>query len=280
MKDFFNKERLRLIISIVLSFLICLGLFFTAVLADILVFSSPSFIVNSAKKSNYPDFAVKQITEELNDLAIPSGLPEDFFTGKIDKKAFSKIFYSCTENLASGNKDYKLNVEDFKTEIYTLVADYSKNEAGDFSSEVENDIKNFSTECANIYLSYVNPSLTSYVLELFSSAKNYIVIALAVSVVFTLIVGVVLFKLNHVKRFIKYCYASVMGSALTIGVIPSYLLITNEISRISISSKSLFVLVTTLAEQFLWVMVVSAVILVLVAIAMISTKIFNLIFKK
>ncbi len=280
MKKFFSKDRLRAIISFLLSFLVCLGLFFTAVLADVLIFSVPSFIRACAEKSNYTEFAVSQITEELNDLAIPSGLPDDFFTDKIDENDFAKLFYSCLDNLASGNKDYKLSVEEFKGEVYKRVTDYSKNEAGDFSSEVEKDIERFSKECSNIYLSYVNPSLTSYLFELLTSAKTYIVLALIISVVFTLGVGGFLFKINNKSVFFKYCFASLCGASLTLGVIPSCLIITNEISRISISSKSLYAITTTLAEQFLWIMIITAIVIFIISLIFLFIKNFNLIFKK
>lgn len=280
MNKIFSKDIFRAIVSFILASLICLGLFFTALLADLLVFSKPSFILSCAEKSNYTEYAVSQITEELNDLAVPSGLPEDFFTGKIDKDAFAKLFYSCTENLASGNKDYSLSVDEFKTDVYNRVAEYSKNEVGDFSSEVEKDIERFSEECSNIYLSYINPSLTSYLFELLNTANKYVIIALIVAVVFTLAVGVFLFKVNKIGSFLKYCFTSLLGAALTLGVIPAYLVITKEISKISISSKSLFAITTTLAEQFLWLMIISAIIFTIIAIIVIIIKNFILIFKK
>lgn len=280
MNKFSSKDRLRAIISFILSVLICLGLFFTATLADILIFSSPSFIRTCAEKSNYTEFAVSQLTDELNDLAMPSGLPDDFFTDKINKKDFVSIFFTCLDNLTSGNKEYKLSVDKFKTEVYNLVSDYSKNEVGDFSSEVEKDIERFSEECSNIYLSYINPSLTSYLFELLTSARTYLILALVFSVVFTLGVGAFLFKVNNNGAFIKYCFASLCGASLTLGVIPAYILFADEISKVSISSKSLYAITTTLAEAFLWVLIISAIILFVFSLVLIFLKIFNLIFRR
>lgn len=280
MKDFFNRERLRLIVSFILSLFVCLGLFFTAVLVDILIFSSPSFISNSAKKSDYTQFAVVQITEELNDLAIPSGLPEDFFTDKINKNSFSKLFYNCLNNQAEGNKDYTLNVDEFKNEVHTRVTDYSKNEGGELTSEVEKDIELFSQECSKIYLSYVNPSLISYLLEVLVSVKKYLIIALAISIAFTLAIGMFLFKLNHKGAFFKYLFCACSGASLTLGVIPICLIATNEIAKISISSKSLYAITTTMAEQLLWVMIISAAVLLFVSFIFLGIKIFRLIFKR
>lgn len=280
MSKFFSKERLRFIVSFILSLLICLGLFFTAVCADLLIFSHPSFVVYCGEKSNYCEYAALQLENELNELAIPSGLPENFFTGKIDKNSFSKAFYECLKNQALDNKNYTLNVDEFKNEVHTRVTDYSKNEGGELTSQVQKDIELFSQESSNIYLSYVNPSLISYLLEVLVSIKKYLLIALVISVVFTLAIGIFLFRLNRKEAFFKYCFCASCGAALTLGVIPSYLIATNEIAKISISSKSLYAITTTLTEQLLWVMIISAGVLLFVSLVFWGFKIFRLIFKK
>lgn len=279
MSKFFSKERLRLIVSFILSLLICLGLFFTAICADLLIFSNPSFLLSCAEKSNYSKFAVSQITEELNDLAIPSGLPKNFFTDKIDEISFSKLFYNGIDNQAKGNKNYTLNVDKFKKEVHARVTEYSQNEGGGLTSEVEKDIERFSQECSNIYLSYANPSLINYIFDILVSVKKYLWIALAISFAFTLVVGIFLFKLNHKGAFLKNCFCSCCGAALTLGIVPIYLIATNEIARISISSKSLYAITTTMAEQFLWIMIISAAVLLFVSLIFLGVKIFRLIFK-
>ncbi|MBO5852564.1 MAG: hypothetical protein J6Q74_02005 [Clostridia bacterium] len=280
MKTFFTKDLLRLILSVVLSLFICMGLFFTAVCADFIVFSNHKVLMSAIKSSNYTDIAVSQITEELNDLAIPSGLPEDFFTGKVYIEDFEKLFYPITENLITGNNNFSVDVDGFKEHISTLVTDYSKNDVGDFSSEVARDIENFSNECANIYLSYLNPSLSNYVFALLVSAKRYVTIAAAMFSLFTLVCIAVVFKMNSLRRFIKYCFVSVCGAALSVGVIPIYLIATNEISKISISSMSLYALVTTLIEQFLWIIIISACVLIFISLILLIIKIFGLIFRR
>ena len=235
MKDFFNQDRLRTIFSVALSFLVCLGVFGTVICIDLLVISNPSFVIRSAEKSNYTEVAAEQLTEELNYLSVPSGLPEDFFTGKIDKSEFNDLFFEVTKNTISANKSYKLDLKDFNLQILNSVTEYSKNESGDYNKEVEKDIVLFANECENIYLSYVNPSIVSYALTLLVSVRKYSVLALIISVVFTFISGFVLFKMNRVSKFTNYCIAALGGAALTAGIIPFILILTNEISRISIS---------------------------------------------
>ncbi len=280
MKDFFTKDRLRLICSVALSFLLCLGVFGTVICIDLLCVSGRGYVLSAAHKSNYADIAYEQMTEELNYLAVPSGLPDDFFTGKIDKAEFKELFLAVSENTVTANKSYKLNLKEFNSQVYNMTVEYSKNVSGDFSKDVEKDIALFANECENIYLSYVNPSLLSYTFTLLASAKKYIGIALAISVAFMLICGTILFKLNNIRRFIGYCCASCLGAALTVGTIPTYLLISKEVSRIAISSKSLYAFITTFANKFLWLLLISALILLFIALVMIAVKIYGLIFKR
>ena len=280
MKNFFTQDRLRTIFSVILSFFVSLGLFGAVICADLLYISSPKFALSAAEESNYSKYAVEQLTEELCDLAIPSGLPEDFFIGEIDSDKFHSLFMDVTQSTITANKTYKLNLKDFNTQVLNMVTEYSKHEVGDYSDKVEKDIIRFANECENVYLSYVNPSLVSYSLTTLNSARKYVNIALAVSVIFVLISGVVLFKLNRIGRFANYCCVAFGGAALTVGAIPAFLIATNEVSRIAISSKSLYAFITTFAQQALWVILISAIILASIAFVLAVVKILTLIFRR
>ncbi len=280
MKDFFTKDRLRAIISYSLAFLVCLGVFAIAVSSALFVISSPKVVLSIAEKSNYGELAADGLTEELNYLAIPSGLPEDFFTGAVDTAEFKALFLTVAEKTITADKEYKLDLSDFNAKILNMVTDYSKNESGDFTEEVQKDIVLFANECENIYLSYVNPSLISYLLTLLVSARKYACLALLIAASFSFICGFVLFKLNHISSFVKHLFFAFSGASLTIGVIPAILLASNEISRVAISSKSLYAFVTVFAQQALWVALISAMVLALIAIILVSFKIFTLIFRK
>ena len=280
MKDFFTKERLRAIISFVLSFFICLGVFATTLTAGMLYFIKENTVIKCVENSDYTALAIIDMTNELNELAIPSGLPENFFDGKVDSKAFNELFYISLKNTLAKNETFSLSIENFKKEIAISVTEYTKSEVETITSETEKDIADFSEECGNIYLSYINPSLLSYILNLLGSVGKYAVWANAISVVFALICVFVLFKLNTTKSFFMYLFASFMGAALTAGVIPGFLLITNELSRIGITSKSLFAVVTGLGNGFLTTLVVAAAVLAAIALVFAAIKIYDLIFKK
>ncbi|MBQ5910624.1 MAG: hypothetical protein IIW94_01275 [Clostridia bacterium] len=280
MKSFFTKERIRAIISFVFAFFVSLGLFGAAISAGALYFIKDSTITACIKNSNYTALATECLTEELNELAIPSGLPEDFFDGKIDQKEFENIFYNSLKNVLSKNSEYTINLDGFKNSVATAVNEYVKDTTDDITEDIKNDITSFSDACGNIYLSYVNPSLLSYILNLLTKAYKYIIAVNAVCAVLALACGFALFRMNSTSRFIKYAFGAVSGAALSVGVIPGYLLITNEVSKIGITLKSLHAVISALANNFLIISVVIALILATFALILASIKIFGLIFRK
>ncbi|MBO5873041.1 MAG: hypothetical protein J6Q56_02415, partial [Clostridia bacterium] len=85
MKKLLYKENIRIIVSVILSFVLSIGVFVTAIASSALYSLNKDFVIKTAKSSEYTERAVTELTDKLNDLAIPSGLSEDFFTGKIDK---------------------------------------------------------------------------------------------------------------------------------------------------------------------------------------------------
>ncbi len=280
MKDFFTKERLRAIVSVILAFFVCLGIFTVALTAGAMYFVKESSLVKLIEKSDYTTLAIADMTDELNMLAIPSGLPEDFFNGKINAEDFCAIFYPSLKNTLAKNNDFVLNVDGFKTEIRKEVTEYTKNEVEIITSETEKDIADFSDACGNVYLSYINPSLLSYILNLLSSVSKYAIWANLVALLFSAACVFMLLKLNDKNDLLKFLFASFMGAALTIGVIPGYLLLTKELSKVGITSKSLFAIVTGLGNGFLSILVAAAGILIVIAVFFLVIKIYDLIFKK
>ena len=143
MNKFSSKDRLRAIISFILSVLICLGLFFTATLADILIFSSPSFIRTCAEKSNYTEFAVSQLTDELNDLAMPSGLPDDFLQIKLIKKILLVFSLPALTILLRETKSISLVLINLKPKYITLLATIQKMRLAIFQVRLKRILNDF-----------------------------------------------------------------------------------------------------------------------------------------
>ncbi|MBQ1186409.1 MAG: hypothetical protein IIX54_01815 [Clostridia bacterium] len=280
MKSFFTKERIRAIISFVFAFFVSLGIFCSALSVGILYFIKENNLTTCIKNSNYTKLAVECLTEELNELAIPSGLDEDFFNGKIDTAEFENIFYGNLESTLAKSGEYTVNLDNFKNMVETTVREYTEQATTELSDETKKDIVSFADACGSIYLTYINPALLSYALEIFVSVNNYVVMVLFASLVLTVICALLLFKLNHLGAFLQYLFSAFLGASFSLGIIPAFLLLTNEMSKIGITLKSLHAVITALANNFLTVSVVISLVLATISLILVGIKIFGLIFKK
>ena len=112
---FILKKFITLFTAFILAFaLACLSLCITVKIASI-----SSFTKGIINKTNYIDYAQEEIKEALSDLAIPSGLPADFFDSSITTDTVSKIVTDSVNYNFSGGEvpDFSSVKDDFKKEI-------------------------------------------------------------------------------------------------------------------------------------------------------------------
>lgn len=280
MKKLLNKENVRIIVSVILSFVFSIGAFVTVLASSTLYSLNKNFVITTARSSEYTEHAIAELTHKLNDLAIPSGLNEDFFTGKIDKVYFEKLFYECLENGIEKNADYSIDISVFEQKVFDVVCEYATNQAGELPSETINSLKAFSEECASIFLTFVNPPLLNYVLPLIKTLSKYVAWVVVAGVILSVVSAFSLFKFNGIHDFRKYCFTALMGGYLTCSVIPAFLLATKEISKISISSPSLYAVVTSYANGFLTNILIFAALLIIAALIILFFQIKGLIFRR
>lgn len=280
MNKLFTKEKLRVLLSLVLSFVLCLCIFFISFVSISFLATGKDFVTSSAKRSHYTEIAHSELIGELNDLAVPSGLPNNYFDDKLNLDEFEGLFYTCLANTVNGNKNFSLDYKNVEESILKNVTDFSINETGEITDNNQVSLQIFANECVKIYSTFVNPPLTNYLFSLFSPIRHYLLIAIAVLLVLGLTAGYTLFKINVVSPFKKYCFASFAGASLTLGIIPAILIATNEVSKLAITSKSLHAIITCFISDFLWLMVMLAIFLAIVSIRIITFKTKCLIFKK
>ncbi len=279
MKKIFNKNNIRIAVSVLLAFVTCIFLFVTAISASLLYSFKQDTVVSSVKSSGYTDHAIKELTLTLNDLAIPSGLPTTFFNDKIDKKEFEALFLECLNNTIQ-KKNFSVNTADFEKKVLDLVTEYSVSVSGDYSSEVQESIESFTHECAGIYLTYVNPPAFSYVFPLLPTLSKYLLWVNIAAAVLSVIGIVALWRINTLRSLGQYCFASTVGAFLTCSALPAYLLITNELSRVSISAKSLHAAFTQYAGDILSNIILFALPFIVTSFIILFFEIKHLIFKR
>ena len=142
------------------------------------------------------------------------------------------------DNYYSG-KGAKIDATDFKQSFNTALDKYI----------VDNNIKKVDgksrdklvNKAAQIYRSSLEIPLFSRLSAYFLTAKNAMPFIIVGLVVLAGVICVVLIYANKWKhRGVKYiCYAT-SGAFLTLGIIPTYLMISGKISHINLDSRALY----------------------------------------
>ena len=233
------SSRVRNAVFIVLSFLLTLVLFLLSVgtVLEATLFN-PEFIFDNMNSSNYLIDKRDEITTSLIDLGYARGLDEKFFDDFIDEVMLCDDTREYLDNYYSGS-GAKIDSTDFKQSFNAELDKYIQ----------ENNIKNVNgksrdklvNKAAQIYRSSLEIPLFSRLSAYFLTAKNAMPFIIVGLVVLAGVICVVLIYANKWKhRGVKYiCYAT-SGAFLTLGIIPTYLMITGKISHINLDSRALY----------------------------------------
>lgn len=232
-------SRIRDILFVLLSFLLSLIFFMLSVCTvfEATIFN-PEFIFDNMNSSNYFIDKKDEITTSLKDLGYASGLDEEFFDDFVDEVMLCEDTKAYLDNYYSGNGT-KIDAINFKQSFNDALDKYIE----------DNNIENVNGSsrdylinmAAQIYRSSLEIPLFSRLSAYFLSTENvmpFIIIGLIVLAAAICLVFFIANKWKH--RAVKYiCYAS-SGAFLTIGIIPAYLLISGNITRINLASRALY----------------------------------------
>ena len=103
-----KKEILRMAISYLLSFVSSLCLTVAILLLAVTVVLSRPFTHAVIERCNYEELAHREIIESLESLAIPGGLPDDFFAAGLDKELLKSENVKNTFGINLGSEEEML----------------------------------------------------------------------------------------------------------------------------------------------------------------------------
>lgn len=241
MVDFSNKkETVRTVLSFLLSFLGSVFVSFTSLAVILAVVMSKPYIIYTLNSSDYITSAASDLAEELNHLAIPSGLTDDFFNNKINTTELSRLTNEAIKANYSA-KPFTPDTAALKKELINHFNDFAKGETViNLNSDNTEALNELADMCVEKYISFAAPSLLKYLALYSARLFKYCLIAFAVLgflSLFTLLFNARLNKENKEKvrsfTFFSLCGASFMC------LIPSVvLLIGRFISKVNLQPLS------------------------------------------
>ena len=268
-----NQVTVRRIISAVVAFLLCLFTTAAALLAVVSVVTSKQYINYTVKASDYSTKAADILTVNLNDLAIPSGLGEEFFSDKVSSQEISEIAKQCINKNYAGAA-FSADTEKLKAELIGYFKEYAQSDM--IASDVQVTDEALSTladMCIAEYTKAAAPDIFRYIALYSGKLFKFSLIGFAGTAMLTALSLWFLIKLNKGEPLnLSYPYFSFCSAGISLTILPTILLIGKIVNRLSISTKSVYDFVCMYLNNALWLCVILGIILLLISVALLLVK--------
>ncbi len=241
MFDFSSKqEKFRTVIGFILSFVGSVFVFFSCLCLILVIILSKPYIIFTLNSSDYINTASADLANELNHLAIPSGLTDDFFNDKINKPEFERLTKEAINANYSASA-FKPDTSPIKNQLITNFNDFAENEMViNLNSENAEALSELADMCTEKYVSFAAPSLLRYLAlysaKLFKYAIGALVACLVLSV-FTLLLNA---KINKEKSDTKKTFTFFsLSAAGVMCLLPSVILLIGKfINKVNLKPLS------------------------------------------
>ncbi len=268
-----KKEILRTVINYTVAVITAMFIFLFCVCAALSVATSKGYINFTVKFTKYNQLSAEELKEGLISLAIPSGLPENYFDDKVDTATLEKLNKECIDNAYNSGK-FSVETADLKEKLIKWFKDYAASGALASDIDVTDESLSYLADlCAEkyektaansvfMYLAFYASKLNGFLL--FGTLGTFLLSALGVF--FTV-------KLNKSNGNRRFLYFSLCGGGLMAGLIPAIMLIGEFIQKVSISSRSMHLFVSAYVNNIL-------LFLLILGLMLFGISVFILLFKK
>lgn len=234
-----KSSKMKQVVCGVLSFILCLLLFFLSVgiVLEATIFNS-NFIFENMNSSNYFFEKKEEVTRDLNDLGYASGLNDEFFDDLLDE-------IIITEDTQSYLNDYYAGVS---AVVDTTKFEQTFNDALDKYIK-DNNIQNVDSssrdyllkKASSIYRLSLEIPLFYRIAAYFKALKNVMPFIIAgLSVLIVIIILVLIFSNSWKHRIFKYLSFASLGAFLSLAVVPAYVLLSGQLQKINLTSRALY----------------------------------------
>lgn len=226
-----------------------------------LVFSAP-YIKLMMGIGSYSEKAEKDIITELEAYAIPGGLPDDFFHDGLDKSLLKKDIKTAVD-LAF--KDETFEADEFKAALTKKINDYAKENnitSAVSDDEVSSGINGLVEHCTDSYTAFTYSLPLKYIGKIFGKLTPYILISAAV--VLLACVGLCIYVKSRLGT--QHFRNSLNGAGAMLILFPLFVLISGSISRLGVTSASIYSLLTSLLYSLVSISILVGVLLIIISI--------------
>lgn len=255
-----NKEsKFKVFIKYSLAFFMAFFIFCSVIFAMIGLCSTPDYAKILIKKSDYVELSIEEIEDGLVSIAIPGGLPEDFF----DYGITDKTFYDNMENYIEKvykNEKFTADESAFREEISKKIYAYTEEKLSVVSDDIKAQLDTLVDICCEKYMRYATPKVFQYVGNYFGRLS---IPAFCVCLFCICLAAVSYLFIGRYEKSKRVYRVSFLSSALLIGAVPAFLLLFAGINKIGITSKPLYSFITLFIKTPLFIMLILAIVIIL-----------------
>ena len=261
-----KKQVIKVIINYTTSMISSLVVFLFCALLAVGIMTSKWYIQHTVSSTNYIDNSALELKESMISLAIPSGLPENFFDDKINTEALKNLNAASIDN-AYDNGKFSVDTKGIKEYHVALFNTYAT--SGALASDVdvtEESIGYLAELCTEKYEKTAANSVFKY-LAFYSAKINRLAPFGIIGIgVFAALCILFMLKLSKAQNDKSFLYYSICGGGIMTALAPITILIGKFVNKISISSRAMHTFLTAFVNNILIIMAVLGAIIILVAV--------------
>lgn len=264
-------------VAVVLAFLLSLLGAVIAVVSIIMgTVGNPDFMIRVLDNRNYYDSIYIEYTDEVEALAIPSGVDEGIFSSLVSKDEFKKDVNKFIHNAYESIDEYagaSINYKDIYDRFYNSMVVYAEGKGIEVTDELRVGLDNVAGLCASTYEVYICVPLVDMIGSYANIFHKYLVGALIAAGLFLALL-VVFVAITPKWRNIAFKLFSVMliTDGLFLLLAPLCVLISGKITYLNIATRSLYDFAVGYCEHTMETFVYSGLIILSIPIVFYAFK--------
>jgi hypothetical protein len=241
-----TKKNIRNLLSMLLTFLLTIGLLLLSLLL-VLQFTvlRPAFLLDQVNSSDYSASVKTELERTFVSYGIAGGFDEDFFAGTLVESEMGVDIFMEAARLYDPSRP-GADIEKFEENFHAQLIQYVQENGGELTKDTEESIDYLTGLCTEAYKSKVSVPLANALQGIITRLHKVILPAEAACGLLLIISAVLLFLIRERKEkaipFIAYAFGA---SGLVLAVLGIAVLASGRIERVGIATEALYKLVTT-----------------------------------
>lgn len=253
-----SKKKWRKLAKMIVAFVCSLSVYFACTLTIIrLTLCNQLFMENTILSSSYVEIVTDEINHTISDLGRGSNVPENVLSSVVTEKQVEENIMSYIHSLYSDSVFQIKGSSVVQQKVKERIVDYAKNKNYPLDEPVQLTIETLQTSAVTAVQQAIEMrSLNIYGKKLLAYKKIIdLLIVFSLTVSFSLFASIISLNRRFWHRALRYLAYVLCSSSLMLVTLPLILYVNQIVERIGISSKTLYIFLTTYGNHFILIFI-------------------------